>query len=165
MDRWLSGSWPLWVRKFPFLELAELHAILQAISSMRPDSPALPKYRQLYATPLGGMYNCGRVGGGVAMSDTGSVVREWQSRFEGHLLTSTDRTYETSRRIWNGMIDRKPSLIARCASRADVGLAVKLARAEKMQVSVRGGGARSSRKRCERWRPHDRSFPAEGNSR
>lgn len=74
------------------------------------------------------------------MSDTGSVVREWQSRFEGHLLTSTDRTYETSRRIWNGMIDRKPSLIARCASRADVGLAVKLARAEKMQVSVRGGG-------------------------
>jgi FAD/FMN-containing dehydrogenase len=69
-----------------------------------------------------------------------SIVREWQARFDGHLLTSNDGNYATSRRIWNGMIDRRPSLIARCASQKDVALAVKLARAEKMQVSVRGGG-------------------------
>ena len=38
------------------------------------------------------------------------------------------------------MIDRRPSLIARCGSHKDISVAVKLARAEKMQVSVRGGG-------------------------
>jgi FAD/FMN-containing dehydrogenase len=74
------------------------------------------------------------------MSDIASIVREWQARFEGHLLTSSDADYETSRRIWNGMIDRRPSLIARCRSDKDVSVAVKLARAEKMQVSIRGGG-------------------------
>lgn len=74
------------------------------------------------------------------MSYIASIVREWQARFEGQLVTSSDGPYESYRRIWNGMIDRKPALIARCASRADVALAVKLARAEKLQVSVRGGG-------------------------
>ena len=74
------------------------------------------------------------------MSDIASIVREWQARFEGHLLTPSDGNYETSRRIWNGMIDRRPSLIARCGSHKDVSVAVRLARAEKMQVSVRGGG-------------------------
>ncbi len=65
------------------------------------------------------------------MADITSLVREWQARFEGHLLTSGDGTYETSRRIWNGKIDRRPSLIARCACNKDVALAVKLALAEK----------------------------------
>ncbi len=67
-------------------------------------------------------------------------VREWQSRFEGPLLIPGGEDYERSRRIWNGIIDRRPSLIARCASPADVRAAVKLARAEKLKVSVRGGG-------------------------
>ena len=58
------------------------------------------------------------------MSDIASIVREWQVRFEGHLLTSSDGDYETSRRIWNGMIDRRPSLIARCRSHKDVSVAV-----------------------------------------
>jgi FAD/FMN-containing dehydrogenase len=74
------------------------------------------------------------------MSDVASIVQAWQARFEGQLLTCTDGNYEASRRIWNGMIDRRPSVIARCASSKDVRLAVKLARTERMQVSVRGGG-------------------------
>ena len=74
------------------------------------------------------------------MTDIASIVRDWQGRFEGRLVTSDDENYETCRRIWNGMIDRKPALIARCASSSDVRLAVKLARAQKMHVSVRGGG-------------------------
>ncbi len=48
--------------------------------------------------------------------------------------------YDTSRRVWNGMIDRRPALIARCATPADVRTAVKLARTEGMPISVRGGG-------------------------
>jgi FAD/FMN-containing dehydrogenase len=74
------------------------------------------------------------------MSGAASIVQKWQPRFEGHLLTCSDGNYDASRRIWNGMVDRRPSVIARCASYKDVCLAVKLARAEGMQVSVRGGG-------------------------
>ena len=55
-------------------------------------------------------------------------------------MTAADDAYDAARRIWNGMIDRKPTLIARCVSPDDVRAAVKLARAERMPVSVRGGG-------------------------
>ena len=51
-----------------------------------------------------------------------------------------DDEYAVTRRVWNGMIDKKPALIARCASAADVRAGVKLARAERMTISVRGGG-------------------------
>ena len=64
----------------------------------------------------------------------------WKSHFEGRLLTQADDEYAVTRRIWNGMIDKKPALIARCASAADVRAGVKLARAERMTISVRGGG-------------------------
>ena len=76
----------------------------------------------------------------IAVGDIGRVMREWQARFEGRLCAPEDEHYDAARRIWNGMIDRKPALIARCASAADVCLAVKLARAQEMAVSVRGGG-------------------------
>ena len=69
-----------------------------------------------------------------------TIVSQWQSRFEGRLLTSLDTEYDSARRIWNGMIDRRPALIARCASAADVRTAVKLARSEGLPISVRGGG-------------------------
>ena len=48
--------------------------------------------------------------------------------------------YDDFRRIWNGMIDRKPAMIARCAGTADVAAAVRFARERKLLVSVRGGG-------------------------
>ena len=64
----------------------------------------------------------------------------WKSHFEGRLLTQADDEYSVTRRIWNGMIDKKPALIVRCASAADVRAGVKLARAERMTISVRGGG-------------------------
>ena len=64
----------------------------------------------------------------------------WKSHFEGRLLTQADDEYAVTRRIWNRMIDKKPALIARCASAADVRAGVKLARAERMTISVRGGG-------------------------
>jgi FAD/FMN-containing dehydrogenase len=48
--------------------------------------------------------------------------------------------YETARRVWNGMIDRRPALVARCTSVADVQAALAFARAEGLPVAVRGGG-------------------------
>jgi FAD/FMN-containing dehydrogenase len=48
--------------------------------------------------------------------------------------------YDDARRIWNGMIDRKPALIARCSTPAEVASAVRAARERDLLVSVRGGG-------------------------
>ncbi len=70
----------------------------------------------------------------------GQIVNQWQGQFHGQLISPSQDGYDTSRRIWNGMIDRRPALIARCISVADIRAAVKLARAEKLQISVRGGG-------------------------
>jgi FAD/FMN-containing dehydrogenase len=69
-----------------------------------------------------------------------SIANKWSSRFSGVLLTAGDRGYEAARRVWNGMIDRRPALIARCATPDDVRTAVKLARSEGIPISVRGGG-------------------------
>jgi len=76
----------------------------------------------------------------MAGTAIGLIVNQWQAQFAGRLITPADSSYEFSRRIWNGMIDNRPALIARCASAADVCAAVKLARTEKLPVSIRSGG-------------------------
>lgn len=58
----------------------------------------------------------------------------------GSLLGPLDAGYHESRKVWNAMIDRRPALIARCATTEDVIAAVNFARAHGMLVSVRGGG-------------------------
>src|ERR1700722_13966807 len=76
----------------------------------------------------------------MAQTAIASIVNTWKKRFSGGLLTNSDSEYEAARRIWNGMVDRWPALIARCHTPEDVRTAVKLARAEGLLVSVRGGG-------------------------
>ncbi|MGH7506112.1 MAG: FAD-binding oxidoreductase, partial [Longimicrobiales bacterium] len=51
-----------------------------------------------------------------------------------------DAEYESARRVWNGLIDRRPALIVRCATTADVIDALALARRHGLAVAVRGGG-------------------------
>lgn len=58
----------------------------------------------------------------------------------GAILQSGADGYDEARRIWNGMIDRRPAAIARCTGPADVMAAVRFAREERMPVAVRGGG-------------------------
>lgn len=65
---------------------------------------------------------------------------ELRRRMSGAVLTPGDDGYDAVRRIWNGMIDRRPAVIARCTSTADVQAAVDHAREHAMLVSVRGGG-------------------------
>jgi FAD binding domain/Berberine and berberine like len=60
-------------------------------------------------------------------------------RFTGTLIGPDDDGYDTARRVYNGMIDRYPALIARCESVADVTAALMHARQHGMEVSVRGG--------------------------
>jgi FAD/FMN-containing dehydrogenase len=65
---------------------------------------------------------------------------ELRVRFRGALLRPGEEGYEDARRIWNGAIDRRPALIARCAGADDVACAVRFAREHELRVSVRGGG-------------------------
>ncbi len=60
--------------------------------------------------------------------------------FSGELLAPNDRSYDEARAIWNGAIDRRPALIARCGDAHDVAAALRLARERDLQIAVRGGG-------------------------
>jgi FAD/FMN-containing dehydrogenase len=77
------------------------------------------------------------IGGGVDL-DSGAIeeIAIW---FGGNLIRPADATYDEQRRIWNGSIDRRPALIARCAGVADVISAVRFAREHEQLVAVRSG--------------------------
>ncbi len=61
-------------------------------------------------------------------------------RLRGELLTPESDGYDAARRVFNGMIDRRPALIARCRGASDVQAAVSYARTYELPVAVRGGG-------------------------
>jgi FAD/FMN-containing dehydrogenase len=67
-------------------------------------------------------------------------IDEFKAQFQGDVLLAGDAGYGEVRQIWNAMIDRRPALIARCASAEDVVQSVKFARKESLLVSIRGGG-------------------------
>lgn len=68
------------------------------------------------------------------------VINEFRARLRGELLQPGDERYEEARKVYNGMIDKRPALIARCTGVADVIAAVNFARTNHLLVSVRGGG-------------------------
>lgn len=65
---------------------------------------------------------------------------EFKAGLRGQLLSPGDEDYDRARKLWNGMFDRRPALIARCAGAADVIRAVSFARDNRLAVAVRGGG-------------------------
>jgi FAD/FMN-containing dehydrogenase len=67
-------------------------------------------------------------------------ARELEATFGGELIHPHDPSYDSARRVWNGMIDRRPALIARCTGAADVIAAVGFARENDFPLAVRGGG-------------------------
>ncbi len=70
----------------------------------------------------------------------GVAVDELQTSFQGDLVRPADAGYDEHRRVWNGSIDRRPALIARCTGVADVRAAIRFAHTQNLRVSVRGGG-------------------------
>src|SRR5690349_14713439 len=60
--------------------------------------------------------------------------------FAGHIFRPTDAGYDEARAIWNGMIDKRPALIARCANATDVVRAVHFGRDNALPLAVRSGG-------------------------
>ena len=60
--------------------------------------------------------------------------------FSSQLIHALDGRYDGARRVWNGGIDRRPALIAQCATPRDVALAIAQARARDLPLAIRGGG-------------------------
>src|SRR5256885_14023602 len=75
---------------------------------------------------------------GLILKET--ALAELTAGLRGQLVGRDDPAYDEARKIWNGSIDKRPALIARCAGVADVMAAVKFARQHGLQVAVRSGG-------------------------
>lgn len=69
-----------------------------------------------------------------------AAVRELAGACRGEILLAGDAGYDTARKVWNGMHDKHPALIARCLDANDVAHAVTFARERNMLTAVRGGG-------------------------
>jgi FAD/FMN-containing dehydrogenase len=69
-----------------------------------------------------------------------TAVGTLDGAFAGTLIGPGDRDYDSARRVWNGTVDRRPALIARCAHQDDVVAAVRFAREHGLALAVRGGG-------------------------
>jgi FAD/FMN-containing dehydrogenase len=78
----------------------------------------------------------------AATSTTASeeAVAALEGRLRGRLVQPSDDDYDAIRAVWNGMVDKRPALIARCAGAADVVACVEFARRHHITVAVRGGG-------------------------
>jgi FAD/FMN-containing dehydrogenase len=73
-------------------------------------------------------------------------IAQLKSVFRGFLITPDDSHYDYARKIWNGMFDKHPALIAQCICTADVIQAVNFARENNLLVAVKGGGHNSAGK-------------------
>ena len=69
-----------------------------------------------------------------------ATIEEFRPTLGGALILPDDPGYDEARTIWNGMIDKRPALIAQCAGVSDIINSVKFARANDLLVAVRGGG-------------------------
>jgi FAD/FMN-containing dehydrogenase len=67
-------------------------------------------------------------------------IANLSARFSGVLLRPDESGYDDARKIHNGMIDRRPALIARCLGNADIADSVNFARTHGLDLAVRGGG-------------------------
>jgi FAD/FMN-containing dehydrogenase len=69
-----------------------------------------------------------------------ATVLELRDELRGELIQPGDAAYDEARSVWNGMIDRRPALIARCTGTSDVIAAIRFARSQGLTAAVRGGG-------------------------
>jgi len=68
------------------------------------------------------------------------AISEFRGQFRGTVIEPEEAAYEQARKVYNGMIDRRPRLIAKCTDVGDVMAAVRMAKANALRVSIRGGG-------------------------
>jgi FAD/FMN-containing dehydrogenase len=73
------------------------------------------------------------------MTMDSQALQELRTNHRGDVITPDDPRYDTARRVWNAMIDRRPALIARPRTAVDVMTGVQFARKHRLQLAVRGG--------------------------
>ena len=81
----------------------------------------------------------------TASGQTDDVVRALRTHLTGEVVGAGDEGYDTARSVWNGMIDKRPVAVARCATTDDVAAAVGVARGGRS--AHRGAGRRAQRRR------------------
>ncbi|CAN5305523.1 FAD-binding oxidoreductase [soil metagenome] len=69
-----------------------------------------------------------------------SAMEALRTRLQGDLLFPRAPGYDSARSLWNGMIDRRPALIAQCLNTNDVRESINFARDHGLRLSIRGGG-------------------------
>src|SRR3989475_2177142 len=77
---------------------------------------------------------------GVSITLDDETITAFRSALRGDLILRDHAAYESARRVWNGNVDRRPALIARCAGVADVQRAVSFGRTHSLRLSIRDGG-------------------------
>src|SRR5580704_16080737 len=70
---------------------------------------------------------------------TRPTIEGFAKALHGDVLHANDQEYDAARKVWNGLIDKHPALIARCADQRDVVRALNFARDHDLIVAVRGG--------------------------
>src|SRR5260370_41948855 len=71
---------------------------------------------------------------------TSESIAALRASLRGSLIASGDPGYDEARKLYNGMIDKRPRLIARCVDAADVITAVNFCREQGLLLAIRGGG-------------------------
>src|SRR6187431_1265104 len=74
------------------------------------------------------------------MADLTAAVRDLSATFSGRLLVPGDAGYDEARKVHNGLIDRRPAVIAQCRGTADIADAIRFGRIHGLRITVRGGG-------------------------
>jgi hypothetical protein len=67
------------------------------------------------------------------------TIEPLRAAMSGPVIGPADPNYAQARRVWNADIDRRPAVIARCLSPADVAAAVSFAADQNLEITVRGG--------------------------
>jgi FAD/FMN-containing dehydrogenase len=76
----------------------------------------------------------------LQIGSNSASLQDFKARLRGELICASDEGYDSARKVWNGMIDKYPVLIARCADVSDVVSAIQFARSHDLPVAVRGSG-------------------------
>jgi FAD/FMN-containing dehydrogenase len=69
-----------------------------------------------------------------------SRISKLRSILKDKVITPEDKEYEDARKVWNGMIDKRPYLIVKCENEDDIIEALKFGKSEKLPIAIRGGG-------------------------
>jgi FAD/FMN-containing dehydrogenase len=104
---------------------------------------ALLASTQAFSVPLAGAearsLSLKTLDGGSESVDSAALA-ELKGALSGELLTGTAPEYDAVRQIWNAAIDRRPTIIVRCARASDIAAAIRFAKRHNALISVRGGG-------------------------